>query len=325
MMYLGNDLSKDYFDATLRQTDENKVHRRFDNNASGFGALQAWLQKQGVTVLHACMEATNIYWEGLADFLHDKGYTVSVVNPARIKGFAISQLRRNKTDKLDSEVIADFCAKMNPKVWTPPSVEQRKLRSLVRHRDAVQKTMTQQKNRLSSCNDSDVKASLQRMIQSLQDEQQHLEAQIEAFIKSQPALQKQQALLCSIKGIGPKTSTKLLAEMYDLADYSDAHAAAADAGLSPAHHESGTSVRRKPKLSKVGKSSVRGALFWPAVTAIRHNPVVKRLAQRLEAKGKSPMVIIAAAMRKLVHLAFGVLKNQTPFDPNWGAKPTPAT
>lgn len=325
MMYLGNDLSKEYFDATLRQSDENKVHRRFDNNASGFAALQAWLQKQGVSELHACMEATNIYWEELAEFLHDKGYTVSVVNPARIKGFAISQLRRNKTDKLDSEVIADFCAKMEPIAWVPPSAEQRKLRSLVRHRDAMQKTITQQKNRLASCNDSDVKASLQRIIQYLQDEQQQLEAQIESFIKSQPALQEQETLLCSIKGLGPKTSAKFLAEMYDLADYDDAHSAAADAGLSIAHHESGTSVRRKPKLSKVGKASMRGALFWPAVTAIRHNPVVRRLAQRLEAKGKPRMVIIAAAMRKLVHLAYGVLKNKTPFDPNWEAKPAPAT
>ena len=324
-MYLGNDLSKEYFDATLRQSDENKVHQRFDNNASGFAALQAWLQKQGVNELHACMEATNIYWEGLADFLHDKGYTVSVVNPARIKGFAISQLRRNKTDKLDSEVIADFCAKMEPKAWDPPSAEQRKLRSLVRHRDAMQKTITQQKNRLASCNDSDVKESLQRIIQYLQDEQKHLETQIKTFIKSQPALQEQQTLLCSIQGIGPQASTKFLAEMYDLADYDDAHAASADAGLSPAHHESGTSVRRKPKLSKVGKASVRGALFWPAVTAIRHNPVIRQLAQRLEAKGKPRMVIIAAAMRKLVHLAYGVLKNKTPFDPNWQAKPASAT
>jgi transposase len=325
MMHLGNDLSKAYFDATLRKADASKVHRRFDNDAAGFSALAAWLHAQGVTVLHACMEATNIYWEGLAAFLHEQGYTVSVVNPARIKGFAISQLRRNKTDKLDSEVIADFCAKMEPKVWTPPSAEQHKLRSLVRHRDALQKTITQQKNRLASCNDSDVRASLQRIIESLQAEQQELEAQIKKFIAAQPALQEQQDLLCSIQGIGPVASTKLLAEMYDLATYDDAHAAAADAGLSPAQYESGDTVHHKPRLSKVGKASVRSVLYWPAITAIQHNPVVKKLAQRLEAKGKPKMLIIAAAMRKLIHLAFGVLKNKTPFDPAWGPKSAPST
>lgn len=319
MMYLGIDISKAYFDATLRKSESNKVYRRFDNEASGYAGLKSWLQSEGVTVCHACLEATNIYWEGLADFLHGQGNTVSVVNPARIKGFAMSQLRRNKTDKLDSEVIADFCAQMKPNAWTPPSPEQRKLRSLVRHRDALHKTLTQQKNRLASCGDEDVQRSLQRIIDSLTGELQHLEAQIEQFIQTQPALQEQQALLCSIKGIGTVAATKLLAEMYDLATYDDAHAAAADAGLSPAHHESGATVRHRPKLSKVGKASVRGVLYWPAISAIRYNPVVKQLAQRLEAKGKPKMLIIAAAMRKLVHLAFGVLKNKTPFDPNWGA------
>src|SRR5688572_31448710 len=113
-----------------------------------------------------------------------------------------------------------------------------------------------------------------------------------------------------------------MAEMYDLATYPDANAADADAGLSPAKHESGHSVQRKPKLSKVGKASVRGALYLPAMNAIRHNPIVKQLADRLKAKGKSPMVIIGAAMRKLLHLVYGVLKHKTPFDPNW-AHPLP--
>jgi transposase len=325
MMHLGIDLSKAYFDATVRKADSSKFHRRFDNDVNGFAALAVWLKEQGVRELQACMEATNIYWEGLADFLHGQGYTVSVVNPARIKGFAMSQLRRNKTDKLDSEVIADFCAKMEPLVWTPPSPEQHKLRSLVRHSEALQKTITQQKNRLASGNDDDVTASLERIIASLTEELQAIEEQIAAHIKQRPALVAEQKLLRSVIGIGPKASTKLLAEMYDLATYEDAHAAAADAGLSPAHHESGTTVRRKPRLCKVGKASVRSLLYWPAITAIKHNPVVKKLAQRLAAKGKPKMLIIAAAMRKLIHLAFGVLKNKTPFDPNWGAHPAPAT
>jgi transposase len=111
-----------------------------------------------------------------------------------------------------------------------------------------------------------------------------------------------------------------MAEMYDLAAYPDANAA--DAGLSPAKHESSHSVHRKPKLSKVGKASVRGSLFMPAMNAIRHNPIVKQLADRLKAKGKSPMVIIGAAMRKLLHLVYGVLKHRIPFDPN-AARSTP--
>ena len=321
-MHLGIDLSKVYFDATLRKSDEQSVHVRCDNDAAGFETLDKWLQAAGVTTLHACMEATNIYWEGLAVYLQDKGYTVSVVNPARIKGFAMSEMRRNKTDKLDSEVISNFCAKLTPPAWTPPSAEQHKLRCLVRHRDALQKTMTQQKNRLADCNDADVKASLERVIESLAAEQETIEGQVKSLIKEQPALKEQQALLRSVVGIGPVASTKILAEMYDLADDKDAHAAAADAGLSPAHHQSGDTIHRQSKLSKVGKASVRAVLYWPAITAIQHNPIVKQLAQRLQAKGKPKKVIIAAAMRKLLHLAYGVLKNKTPFNPKL-AHPAP--
>ena len=132
MMHLGIDLSKRYFDATLRVPKGEKVHGQFENNAAGFKVLATWLKKHKAKVVHACMEATNIYWEALAAFLHAAGHRVSVVNPARIKGFAMSQLRRNKTDKQDSDVIVDFCYASNPDAWRPPSPQQQKLRALVR-------------------------------------------------------------------------------------------------------------------------------------------------------------------------------------------------
>ena len=126
--------------------------------------------------------------------------------------------------------------------------------------------------------------------------------------------------MISIKGIGATTATKILAEMYDLEDYQHARAAAADGGVTPAHYESGTSVRRRARLCKVGKASLRGALYWPAITAMHHNPIIRHLKERLEQKGKPTGVIIGAAMRKLLHLAYGVLKNKTPFDPQYGSK-----
>ena len=128
--------------------------------------------------------------------------------------------------------------------------------------------------------------------------------------------------MVSIKGIGHKTAIGLLAEMYDLADYDSARAAATDAGLTPSHYSSGSSVRRKSKLSKVGKATVRGLLYFPAKSAMCHNPIVRDLKERLAAQGKAYKVILCAAMRKLIHLAFGVLKNQTPFDPNFLNKPS---
>ena len=312
---LGIDIAKKSFDATLLKADGQQRHHQFENNDAGYEQLQQWLVKQGIEQVHACLEATNIYWEGVADYLVQQGQQVSVVNPAQIKGFAQSQWQRNKTDKQDSAVIAVFCAQTKPKLWQPPSPTQRQLRAWVRHREGLLKTRTQQLNRLDSCNDELVRASLQSLIATLDEQLAQLQSQIDTLIAYNPELQQAFQLLLSIKGFGATTVIKLLAEFYDLASYGSARAAAADAGLTPAQHESGTSVRKRPRMSKLGKASVRAALYWPAITAIRHNPLLKELADRLQARGKAKKVIIGAAMRKLLHLAYGVLKNQTPFDP----------
>ena len=195
----------------------------------------------------------------------------------------------------------------------------------MRHRDGLLKTLTQEKNRVADCQDEDVRASLQRIIEALQHELDRLEEQITQFIAQDETLREQKELLLSIKGFGPVVTHKLLAEMPDLAAYADAHAAAADAGVTPAHFESGDTVRRKAKMSKVGKASLRGALYFPAITAMRFNPIVKALVQRLEQRHKPWKVILGAAMRKLLHLAYGVLKNKTPFDPAYGLPPLAAT
>jgi transposase len=325
MMHLGIDLSKAYFDAMLRLPRGEKVHEQFENNETGFQKLAKWLKRHKAQTVHACMEATNIYWEDLAAFLHAAGHRVSVVNPARIKGFALSQLRRNKTDKQDSDVIVEFCFALQPDAWTPPTAVQQKLRTLVRHREALHKTLTQQKNRSADCRDEDVRASLQRIIETLERELEQVEAQIEQVIAQDAMLGEQQALLLSIKGFGPVVTHKLMAEMYDLASYDNAHAAAADAGVTPAHYESGDTVRRRAKMSKVGKASLRGALYFPAITAMRFNPLVRPLVERLQRLKKPWKVILGAVMRKLMHIAFGVLKHRRPFDPTYALTSPPST
>lgn len=330
--YIGIDLSKEYFDVTVLSESEKKVHAQFENKPAGYGKLWKWLKEQGVRQADVCMEATNSYWEELTEYLYNKGYKVSVVNPARIKGYAMSQLRRSKTDKLDSDVIADFCrscalkggeAELRP--WQPPSPEQRQLRNLVRQRQTLVETMTQQKNRLSDCRDETGKACWQRLITLLKTEIEQVDTAIEQHIAQHPDLQNSYDLLCSIKGLGPVSAATLMAEMPDLAHYKDAAAAAADAGVTPSHHESGDTVRRKPKMSRIGKASIRGILYMPAITAIRSNPLIQRFVARLRKKNKSENLIIIAVMRKLLHLAYGVLKNQTPFDPNYGSLAIPAT
>ena len=146
----------------------------------------------------------------------------------------------------------------------------------------------------------------------------HIQAKIEALIDDHDDLRHNHKLITSIKGIGSDTASLLLAEFYDLEHYTSAKAVAADAGVTPARFQSGTSVRRKAKMSRIGKASVRGALYWPAQSAIQWNPLVSALAERLRQRGKPFKVILVAAMRKLLHIVFGVVKNNTPFDPNFG-------
>jgi transposase len=320
MAMLGIDISKKTFDVTLIDDTGSRYHRQFSNNEQGFQGLHRWLSTQRVSTVHACMEATNVYWEDLADDLSQRGYQVSVVNPAQTKGFAMSQLQRNKTDKVDSGVIADFCARMTPRLWTPPRPEQRQLRDLVRHLTGLKKTKTQHLNRLSTCRNTGVQQSLQTILETLEAQIADIKGQIERVVKTHATLEQQRAFLLSIPGIGVLTATTILAEMYDLEDYQHARAAAADAGVTPSRYESGTSVRRRARLSKIGKASLRSALYWPAITAMHHNPVIRDLKERLEHQGKHKQVIIGAAMRKLMHLAYGVLKNHTMFDPTYGQK-----
>jgi transposase len=316
---LGIDVAKKSFEATwLDEAGQKRRKGALSNQRSGHEALHHWLQKQTKGQVHICLESTSIYWEELALYLHEQGYEVSVVNPARIKGYALSQLRRSKTDPLDADVIADFCRTQQPKLWTPPTAAEQKLRALVRHRETLLKSQTQQTNRLATCRDEEVRASLLTLIATFDRELEQLEERLRRFFDNHPDLKHKKELLESIKGIGETTAMHLLAEMYDLEQYENARAAAADAGITAAHYRSGTSVRRRSKMSRMGKAAVRGALYFPALCARRFNPAVRQLAERLAAAGKANGVIQVAAMRKLMHQAYGVLKNDTPFDPTFG-------
>jgi len=312
---LGIDVSQKTLDVTLLNEKGGKRRKRFANSTAGIQALITWLKRQTQRGVHVCMESTSVYWEDVAEALHEATHQVSVVNPVRIKGYAMSQMRRSKSDPLDGDVIADFCRTQQPDLWQPPTAEQKKLRALVRHLEALKKSRTQQKNRLGTCRDDEVQDSLENVLTTLHEEIEQVEQRIRELIDQHPELKQKKELLESIKGFGEKTAIHILAEMYDLATYKNAKAAAADAGVTASHFRSGTSVWKRPKMSRMGKSTIRSALYYPAISAIRHNPIVKKLAQRLEAKGKKKSVIRVAAMRKLMHLAFGVLKNELPFDP----------
>lgn len=311
---LGIDVAKAKLDVALRLPDGKFRSKVVDNTPEGFAVLLAWLGKHDVEDLHVCMEATGTYWEAVAESLADAGFTVSVVNPAQIKAFGTASLVRTKTDKVDARLIAAFCLAQHPEPWQAPSPAIRELRALVARRNALNAMRTQERNRLLVARDA-VRAGIASHLDYLEQAIAEIEATIRQKIDGDPGLKDQRALLDSIPGLGDKTIPVLLSYYGGPPRFDKAKAAAAFAGLDPRHHESGSSVHGKPRLSKIGHGALRKALYMPAMVAITKTAWGRAFRDRLASSGKPPMVIIGAMMRKLVHVAYGVLKSGKPFDP----------
>jgi transposase len=313
---LGIDISKLKFDVALLRDNGKFKHRVFPNTSAGFLQLSVWLEKQQVERVHACLEATGTYSEAVATYLSEAGHVVSVINPAAIKAYGQSRLSRTKTDKADASLIAQFCQERKPSQWQPMPVEIRELQSLVRRLDALLEMRGMEANRLEVTSETGVVTeSLVGHLAFLDEEINRTKQLIRSHIGTHPGLREQRELLLSIPGIGDTTAAKLLGEIMNVKLYESARQLAAFAGLVPRLHESGSSVRRKARLSKTGAPRLRKALYFPAIVAMRHNPHVRALSERLKKRGKCPMQIIGAAMRKLIHLAYGVLKSGKPFNP----------
>ena len=309
---LGIDVSKRKLDVVLLFGDKS-LAKQFDNSQKGFRLMQGWLRSLHVEQVHACMEATGSYSEAVAVFLHEAGHIVSVENPFRLKSYAGAKLQRNKTDKADARLIAEYCLRECPAAWEPPSPQVTELQALMRRVEALEEMLRMELNRLE-VSPKQTRPSIKRMIRVLEKEIKELEQGIKGHIKRNPGLASEAGLLKSIPGIADKTAGLMLSEI-DFKRYRTAREAAAFAGLTPRKKESGSSLKLS-SLSKIGSRRLRKGLFFPAIVAMRSNPLIKEFAERLAKNGKSKMQIVCAAMRKLLHIAFGVLKHKTPFDPN---------
>jgi len=313
---LGIDIAKVKFNVCLLQLTGKLKHKVFANNATGFEQLQQWLKQHAAQLVHACLEATGTYGEALSLSLHHDGHTVSVMNPAAIKAFAASRLSRTKTDRVDAELIARFCLAQQPPAWTPPAPEVRELQALVRRLESLMEMRVAEENRLSAgLTVPAVRSSVEEMLTHLKEQIARTEKLIRKHIDKHPGLKQQSELLNSIPGIADTTAAVLLAEVPDIKLYRSARQVAAFAGLVPRERQSGSSVRGRVRLSKIGNARLRKALYFPAITALRCSPFFQQWAEGLRARGKSKMSVIGAVMRKLIHIAYGVLKSARPFDP----------
>ena len=317
---LGIDISKASFDGYL--INEGKTnHKKFSNDTLGFKELVKWLTQNKVKQVHVSMEATGRYYEALAEFLYSKKHIVSVINPAKIKGFAKSELARSKTDKLDAALIARFCEQKRPPSWQPTPEEIREVQELTHYLEALKKNQTQEKNRLQSgLKVKSVKEAVQRHLDDLAIRIAELEKLLKEHAKKHEKLNEHYKRITSIIGVGDITAFAWLGEMGYAETFLHTRQVEAFVGLTPSQNQSGTSVCGKDRLSKVGNNYLRKSLYMPAVSAIQHNPVIRDFADRLKQAGKPSKVIICAVMRKLLRIIYAVVRSGKPFDLNYKSK-----
>jgi transposase len=312
---IGIDIAKLKFDAAIIGKEKRKFHKVFENNNTGFKEFIKWITSLKVNDPHICLEATGIYGEEFTYFLYQNGYRVSVVNPARIKFFGASVGIRNKTDKIDAGVIAKFCQAHDPKLWIAPSSNQHELQGFYRCLQSLQEDRLRITNRLEACAGKSVelKKVWEDYLEDIDSRIKKVELQIKNMIEKDADLSEQVNLLSTIPGVGYKTAVAILSELPDVKIFSNAKEVAAFAGLTPKRRQSGSSVMSRGSLSKIGCAALRKALYMPAIVAKSYNPVLIAFCERLTKKGKIGLVVISAAMRKLLHIIYGVLKNRKPF------------
>lgn len=323
VVQLGIDVAKAKLDCTLL-LDSTRLRSRsksLPNSAAGFVQLIEWVQRQAqvsTAEVVAAMEPTGKYHEALALALHEAGMTVVVVNPAQLRQFARGLAVRTKTDAKDSLMLARYALEPECIAWQPAPLEVRQLQALMGRLETVETELRRELNRREAAelghDPQLVQASIADAIAFWTHEQHKLQQAIDQHIDRNPGLKVERERLLTIPAVGPKTANRMLcvlsARRFDYASQ-----AAAFVGLTPVEHQSGSSIRGRPRLSKCGDPRLRAALYMAAVAAIRHNPDVRALYERLLQRGKAKMSALCAAMRKLVHICFGVFKNQQNYRP----------
>lgn len=314
---VGIDIAKHTFDiATLQSNGKHRTKAKLPNDPKGFEVLQQWLLKHAEPQAWIVLEATGIYHEALAEWLFQQGYRVCVLNPAQPAFYARSQLQRVKTDKVDAKLLADYGSRHLTELrsWQPEAPEIRRLKALVHRLKDLQELEQIEQNRLETTQESKVRDSIQSVLDHLQQQADVTLKAIKQHFDAHDDLRGKRDLLTSIDGIADKTAALLLAELGDIQRFDSSKAVTAFSGLNPRLQESGKH-KGHVRISRMGSARLRAGLYMPAVSSLTHNPAIRAMAERMRAKGKAGKQIVCAAMRKLLCIAYGVLKSGRPFEP----------
>ncbi len=331
LYWVGIDVSKADFDAAVVSPGQPATAealrqlpvRTFSRNSKGVREFVGWLRgllpKQKTLPVRAVMEATGIYSIQLAVMLNKQCADLSpaIANPQQTCAFRDSLGLRNKTDRVDARALAFFGLCHHPKPYEPLTPAREELRSLSRCRGNLLKQRVAHQAQLREAPASAVSRKIyRREIVRLKKDIQQLEQDMLRVIRADADLKRDYGLLMTIAGVGFVTASTVLAEFGDLRRFVSSRQIAAHAGVTASHADSGNSTP-PAHMSKKGNARVRQALYMAALSAIQHNPHMRAVGQRLNKKGKKPMVTLGAIMRKLIVLMRIIIVSGRKYDPLW--------
>lgn len=318
MNQAGIDIANETFDVQKR-CGERIAHRAFTNSRSGHQQAIKWL-KRGSDQLRVCLEATGIYHLQLALALsRSPGIELMVLNPRASRRFAEAQMVRGKTDKVDAMVLLHYLERMSFVPWCAPSGLRLELQSLAHRLAQLTKEQVRERSRRHAAERAgphthEAQHDIDVHIRFLKRRYEQLEAKAIALMRQHEDTLEDLELVISAPGFAETSAMQVLAEVGVLPEHLQPQQWVAQAGLDPRPNESGTSVHSPRHISKQGNAKLRGALFFPAMTAACHDPNVKAFYEKLLAKGKTKRVAQTAVMRKLLISIWGMLKYRQPWD-----------
>lgn len=302
--YVGIDVSKDWHDvAVLGQKRITQVAN------TRRGIIEFTQRMKQLNPKMIVVEATGGYEEALVLGLFEAGLPVALVSPQRVRQYGRARGLLAKTDGIDAQNIAEYGKNIQPRLFVAKSEEGRRLSALVGRRRQLGDMQKAEKNRLRMAN-TEIKASLQTVIDCLEAEVERLDEEIRKFMETHAAFQEQEKLLRSAKSIGPVTAATLLADLPELGKLNRKQIAAL-VGVAPMNQDSGK--KRGYRKTKGGRPEVRSVLYMSALSAIRYNPVIKAQYERLVGRGKEKKVAITACMRKMLTILNAMMRDQHPF------------
>jgi transposase len=313
--YVGIDISKLTFDVAI-ESNGKYVHHKFKNNAEGFAAFFSKLTPD----LHCCvMEASGPYYLKLAFYLADHGMAVSVINPLVIRRFSQMRLLRSKTDKKDALTIAQYGKTEQPELWEKTASYILELKQMQAHSQMLHKNRSALVRQIEAFNANPVQSSI--VMKSCKDQIESIDKQLKLLEKEMRQIverehKEQYKQLKSIPGIGAKTAMELIVLSGGFTKFTTAKQLCSYIGLSPRIFESGTSVKGKSRICKMGMSRVRAILYVCTWSAKKCNKACKELFDRLVEKGKPKKVALIAVANKLLKQAFAIATGKQYYNEN---------